>query len=297
MDRDAAKTVLSLSMDTNTTPEPTAVTVAQILSRYQTDCLPERAPRTQSNYQRLIDRLLLPNFGHRVAEELKPRDFGPFLNPPKGKHNRVRALAVLSSAFTNAVSHWYWIESNVLRDVKRIKGKPRDRLVTQEEFDGMRAAAPQRIGLAMMLAVLTGQRQGDILRFKWADLQGDALRVRQSKTGKRLAIEINPDLEAVLDKCWLLKNGGHQGNAYILPTRTGTPYTPEGFRAGWQRAHNKWVARGGHHFHFHDLRALAATRCKTPEEAMRLLGHTTLAMTMRVYRRGEERVSALQLGA
>jgi integrase len=47
-------------------------------------------------------------------------------------------------------------------------------------------------------------------------------------------------------------------------------------------------------FTFHDIRALAATRCSTPEVAMRLLGHTTLAMTMRVYRRGVERVKALE---
>ena len=50
---------------------------------------------------------------------------------------------------------------------------------------------------------------------------------------------------------------------------------------------------GGENFHFHDIRALCATRCATPEIAMRLLGHSTLQMTTRVYRRGVERVQCL----
>ena len=119
--------------------------------------------------------------------------------------------------------------------------------------------------------------------------------MQQSKTGKRLAIGINLELEAVLDQCWQLPGGGGEGSEYIIPTRTGKPYTSEGFRAVYQRVMRKWVARGGCRFRYQDLRALAATKCATPEIAMRLLGHTTLAMTMRVYRRGIERVKALSL--
>ena len=268
------------------------------------------APRTRTDYKRHLVTLRRV-FGDRVAEELRPKDFGPFLFEVKrGRIQRVRQLAVLSAAFTQAVSSWYILPSNVLRDVKRPKSKPRDRLIRKEEFEGLREAAPERMGLSMMLALLTGQRQGDILRFKWSDLRETMvedpenpgqvktvteLHIYQAKTGKRLAIEVSPDLEAVLDRCWKLKGGGSSGTEYILPTRTGAPYTSEGFRACWQRAMRKWMRRGNENFHFHDIRALAATRCKTPEMAMRLLGHTTLAMTLRVYRRGTERVKALSL--
>lgn len=267
------------------------------------------APRTQKDYRRHLV-VLRREFGHRIADDLRPRDFGPFLNVSRGAIQRVRQLAVLSAAFTEAVSHWYLIERNVLRDVKRRKSKPRDRLIGKEEFEGFREMAPERMGLSMMLALLTGQRQGDVLRFKWSDLRDTEvddpenpgqtktiteLHVYQSKTGKRIAIEVTPQFEAVLDQCWNLKGGGSYGTEYILPTRTGAPYTSEGFRACWQRAMRRWMRRGNENFHFHDIRALAATRCKTPEEAMRLLGHTTLAMTMRVYRRGVERVKALSL--
>lgn len=280
-------------MDTQTTTQ-TAVTVNQILERYERDCLPKLAPMTQVNYRYLL-KGLRREFGPAIAEELRPKDFGPFLQVKRGQVNRVRSLAVLSSAFTQAVSFWYVLAHNVLRDVHRPRFKPRDRLISDAEFYGFKAMLSPRIQLAMMLALLTGQRQGDILNFRWADIRDMALHVRQSKTGKRIAIEITPDLEAVLDECWRLGNGGQVGNPFVLPTRSGKPYTGTGFRACWQRAMRKWIKLGNEPYHYHDIRAMAATRCATPEIAMRLLGHTTLAMTMRVYRRGVEKVKALEL--
>jgi integrase len=267
------------------------VTVASILERFERDYIPTLAPRTQVDYRRHVVKLKQA-FGERNPDEMKPRDFASFLNVSTGKIQRVRQLAVLSSALTQAVSIWYLCDRNVLRDVKRIKSKPRDRLVLDTEFEACKAVAPKRIALAMQLALLTGQRQGDIIRFKWADVRDMELHVTQAKTGKRLAIAVNAELERVLDECWKLKGGGKE---YVLPTRSGAPYTSEGFRACWQRVQRRWLKTGGEGFHFHDIRALAATKCATPEIAMRLLGHTTLAMTLRVYRRGIERVEALKL--
>lgn len=283
-------------MNNNMTPPTSVITVNTILDRFVSDSLPSRGLRTQRDYLRHI-RVLRREFGQRIADELRPRDFAEFLNVTKGPIQRVRQLAVLSAAFTDAVSRWFVIESNVLRDVKRRKNKPRDRLILDEEFAAVKAIASPRLQLAMMLALLTAQRQGDIIRFRWSDIRDMELHVYQAKTRKRLAIEVSPELEAVLDQCWLLKGGGHAGSEYVLPTRFGTPYTSEGFRACWQRMMQRVDRRGllTERFTFHDIRALAATKCATPEIAMRLLGHTTLAMTMRVYRRGVERVKALSL--
>ncbi len=275
-------------MDT-LTPTPTVViTVNMILDRYERDCVPELAPRTQIDYRRHIQKLK-EVFGSAIASELQPKDFGPFLQVKRGKWQRVKQLAVLSAAFTQAVSYWYWLDRNVLRDVKRPKAKPRDRLVTNDEFAAVRALAPYRVKLAMDLAVMTGQRQGDLLSLRWDALRDMAIHLEQAKTGKRLAIEITADLEAVLDKCWLLP----VRSEYILTARHGSRYTGEGFRAGWQRTMRKYVKGGGIRFTYHDLRALAATRCATPEIAMRLLGHSNISMTLRVYRRGIEHVQAL----
>jgi integrase len=279
-------------MDTSTPSTVQAITVNEILDRYELECLPLLSPGTIKGYRYHL-RDLRKAFGTAVAAELRPKDFGPFLNVRRGKCHRVRQLAVLSAAFTQAVSFWYVLERNVLRDVHRPKFKARDRLVSDAEFKGLCAQVPKRIRLAMMLAVLTGQRQGDIIRFRWTDIRDNALNIQQGKTKKRLAIEITKDLEETLDQCWLLPAGGHAGSEFVLPNMYGRAYTPEGFRACWQKEMNKWVRRGNARHTFHDLRALAATRCPTPEIAMRLLGHSNISMTLRVYRRGVERVSAL----
>lgn len=297
-------------MDTQAT-ETAPVTVNTILERYERDCLDELAPRTSRDYRRHLGHLRR-RFGPLIAADLKPKDFGPFLDIKRGKIQRVRQLAVLSSAFTQAVSYWYTLDRNVLRDVKRPKSKPRDRLILDDEFAACKASAPKRVQLAMMLALITGQRQGDIISFKWTDIEDlpepiwderakqyvtMELNVLQKKTGKRIGICIPKQLEEVLDACYQLKGGGKDGSEYILPTRTGKPYTSEGFRACWQRTINKYCRLGNVRFTFHDIRALCATKCPTPEYAMKLLGHSNISMTLKIYRRGKERVMALSMNS
>jgi integrase len=270
----------------------TVCTVGSILDRYQAQCLPSLAPRTARDYVRHIGHLKA-RFGDRIASELKPKDFGPFIQERSGKKGevqRVRQLAVLSAAFTQAVSFWYLIDHNVLRDVKRPKRPPRDRLIADEEFSACRAGAPLRVQLMMDLALCLGQRQGDLLNLKWSDIKNGELHVYQSKTGKRLAIELTPDVKRIFGKCWMLPNR----DEYVVTRKMGGRYSSEGYRALWQRTINAYVKRGGVRFTFHDIRAMCATKCATPEIAQRLLGHSNISMTLRIYRRGTERVKALQ---
>jgi integrase len=271
-----------------------SASVNQVLDRFQRDYVPTLAPRTQKDYARHI-ALLRGRWGDRIADEIKAREFGEFIHcRPKGKVQRVRQLAVLSSAFSQAVGVYWVIKRNVLKDVIRPKFKPRDRVVEQFEIDAVCALAPKKIALGIRLALKTGQRQGDILRFQWSDIKEidgvSYLEVRQSKTGKRLAIRIDDELEKILDDCYLLRQ---YKNPYILGSRNGGALIAEGFRASWQRTIGIYVRLGGKHWQFRDLRATCATRMETPELARRLLGHTNIAMTMKVYRRGTELVESL----
>jgi integrase len=278
-------------------------TVDQILDRYERDCLHELAPRTQKDYRRHLPTLS-KWFGKRIADELRPRDFAEFLNVTKGKQQRNKQLAILSSAFSQAVGFWFWIERNVLRDVRRHPSKPRDRLILDHEFQIVRLLMPLRVQLMMDLALRTGQRQGDILRMKWSDIKDGALHVQQSKTGKRLAIKLGFELKKVLGRCAALGS-----SEYLIVNEAGHPYTSDGFRALWQRGMRKatrgyWMSsRSKRHFiepvldvrfTFHDIRAMAATKCKTIQEASTLLGHSNLSMTRKVYRRGIEQADSLE---
>jgi integrase len=172
---------------------------------------------------------------------------------------------------------------------------PRDRLVLPEEFAGVRSLTYEPIRLVMELALVTGQRQGDVLSFKWSDIKDGALHLQQTKTGKRLAIVLTLDLKRLLGRCWKMREGFDEPEDRIIINTRGRGYTSDGFRSCWQRNMRAYVRRGGERYTFHDLRAMCATSFGTVEEAGRLLGHASPSMTRKVYRRGIERVQPLQL--
>src|SRR5690554_5505550 len=58
---------------------------------------------------------------------------------------------------------------------------------------------PERIRLAYMLAVYTGQRQGDLLRLTWNNYDGHRIRLKQSKGGQKVSIPVAAPLKAALD--------------------------------------------------------------------------------------------------
>jgi integrase len=275
-----------------------APTVGDLIDRYQAECLQELSPRTRRDYQRHLNHLRR-EFGHRTACDLVPKDFADFMNVKKGKIQRNRQLAVLSAVFTKAVRRWFAIDRNVLRDVERHSSRPRDRYVSDAEYEGCKASAPLRVRLMMELALLTGQRQGDLISLQWSQVVEmpdgtNAILFEQAKTRKRLALKVTPTLEAVLDRCWQLPKGGKDGGPHVITRRCGGCYTSEGFRALWQRTINAWVKRGNKRFTFHDLRAKSASDSATVDDAYQRLGHTSIAMTKRVYDRGIRVVTPLK---
>jgi len=273
-----------------TTPAPT---IADILDRFQRDYLPRLSPRTQRDYARHLV-VLRKWFGHRLPDDLKPRELGAFLAVEKGKIQKNRQMAVLSCALSEAVGRWYMCERNPCKDVKRNPSRHRNRYVTDVEYAGVKLMAPKRVRLAMDLSLLTGQRQGDVIGFRWDHVKDMHIHVQQGKTGKRLAIEISPALEAVLDECWKLPKGGCEGGEYVITRRCGGRYTSEGFRALWQRTINQWVKLGNLRFNFHDIRAKSASDSESIDAAYQRLGHQDISITRQVYDRGVRIVKPLK---
>jgi integrase len=102
----------------------------------------------------------------------------------------------------------------------------------------------------MMLALWTGQRQGDLLRLPWSAYDGSHIRLRQSKTGRRVSLPVGEPLRILLDRT--VPRG-----PLILATTRGKPWTPDGFRTPWSKA----CARSGiNGLTFHDLRGSAVVR-------------------------------------
>lgn len=153
--------------------------------------------------------------------------------------------------------------------------------------------------IAMDLALLIGQRQGDIIGMKWSQVKTEGLprdqwhiEIDQGKTGKKLAILISPAVEEVLDRAWMMDP--RSARQYVLRTKWGKRYTEDGFRAMWQRYCREWERNGNPRYHFHDLRAKSISDNGSLENAYLLAGHIDMAMTRGVYDRNRRVVQPLR---
>jgi len=58
---------------------------------------------------------------------------------------------------------------------------------------------PEPYRRAVLLAVYTGQRRGDLIRLSWAQYDGASIRLRQGKTGAALVVPAHRELRALLE--------------------------------------------------------------------------------------------------
>lgn len=143
-----------------------------------------------------------------------------------------------------------------------------DNVWTEADIARLIAAASRQISDALVLALWTGQRQGDLLRLAWSAYDGTHIKIRQSKSGRRLNIPVGETLKAHLDSM-------PRVSTQILTNRSAVPWTSDGFRASWATACDRAKITG---LTFHDLRGSAVTRlalagCTVPEIAS-ITGHS-----------------------
>lgn len=143
-----------------------------------------------------------------------------------------------------------------------------EKIWTEDDVRRMLALHKPEISAALLLALWTGQRQGDLLKAAWTNYDGQALRVRQGKTGARVAIPIAASVRTMLDAM-------PRRATTILTGVRGRPWTSDGFRTEWGKACKLAGIKG---LTFHDLRGTAVTRlalsgCSTAQIAS-ITGHS-----------------------
>jgi integrase len=128
--------------------------------------------------------------------------------------------------------------------------------------------APAHLHLPLLLALWTGQRQGDLLRLPWSAYDGKHIRLRQSKTGRRVVIRVGAPLKLALD-------AAAKRSTIMLTNSEGKPWTSDGFRASWRKA---CTAAGIVGVTFNDLRGTGVTRLALAEaseaEIATITGHS-----------------------
>ncbi len=148
------------------------------------------------------------------------------------------------------------------------RGTRADKIWTADDEAAFLRLAPAHLHLPLILALWTGQRQGDLLRLPWSAYDGSHIRLRQSKTGARVTIPVGKPLKTALDATRKI-------GPIILTSTDRKPWTEEGFRSSWGKACKKAGIVG---VTFNDLRGTAVTRLAIAEcteaEIATIAGHT-----------------------
>lgn len=125
-----------------------------------------------------------------------------------------------------------------------------DMIWEAEHIRAFIAVASPELQQALMLALWTGQRQGDLLRLPWSAYVDPHIRLLQSKTKRRVVVPAGGPLRATLA-------GMTKRSTTILTNTRGRSWTEDGFRTSWDKAATK---AGISDLRFHDLRGTAVTR-------------------------------------
>jgi integrase len=131
-----------------------------------------------------------------------------------------------------------------------------EKIWTEDDIARLLAVASPSMAMAALLALWTGQRQGDLLRLPWSAYDGSYIRLRQSKTGRYVIIPVSKRLQPILD-------GANRISTQILTNANGRPWTSDGFRTSWAKTCFK--AGLADDLHFHDLRGSAVVRLALAE--------------------------------
>jgi len=142
---------------------------------------------------------------------------------------------------------------------------------------------------AILLALYTGQREGDCIAMQWSNWDGAGIHCLQQKTKAKLWIPCHSKLNAALAE-WKRSATA----VTILTNSDGLPWAGKSFPTGFSREmkKHKFLAQ----YQFHGLRKsaaafLAEAGCSTLE-IMSITGHRTLSMVEHYTKQADQRSRA-----
>jgi integrase len=143
------------------------------------------SPSTRKTYRAIIEKLLTTeNIGHRLVREMTREHVKRMLakraETPGAANNVLKKLKILMRF---ALDQDFRADDPTAR-VKKFKSTEfhtwTDEEIAQFEYRWPVGSTPR---LAFSLLLFTGQRLSDVVRMHWRDVEGDAIRVVQKKTG------------------------------------------------------------------------------------------------------------------
>jgi integrase len=265
-----------------TGPEGTILSLTQTYQK-SSEFLIDLRERTQTDYKQKIKQieerlgdfplaaLATPEAAHRARGIFK--DWRNEL-ALKSRRQADYAWQVLALILSWAVENGKIVHNPCVRGGRLYRSTRVEKIWTRDDEEAFLKSAPAHLHLPLLLALWTGQRQGDLLRLPWSAYDGTHIRLRQSKSIRkggrpvRVVIPVGARLKVALD-------AAERKSPIILTNSLGRPWTSHGFQASFgTSARNAGIVG----LTFHDLRGTAVTRlaeveCSVPEIAT-ITGHS-----------------------
>jgi len=237
-----------------------------------------------SKYEKSRDchtlKRVLPVFGHLtlfdITADLVSDYRGERLKTAKPA-TVYQELSLMRRMFNVARREWKWTRENPIADLSFAVGNKnaRERWLTQEDEQRLLDCATNPVWLRPLLifALHTGMRKGEILNLLWKDINfiRKIVTVLKSKNGEKRSIPMSMTLCKTLQD---IKVRDISGRVFPISDRS----LREAFKTALDKA-------GIEDFRIHDLRHTFATRLVQNGvdlyKVKELLGHKTIAMTMR----------------
>ena len=237
--------------------------------------------------ERILQADVLPQWRGRDARTIEPPEVIELLDRivDRGSHVMAnRVAAVLTQLFKFGI-HRRIVTSSPVQLLYRPGGKekPRERTLKDDELraflcEPKAATRYARLGHAIVLLLLTGQRRGELALARWSDVDLKAatwtIPPENSKTGRGHVVPLS---EWAVDEFRALKMLAKR-SAFVLPANGGDhAIDPKQLTRGVARCQERMAELGIDAFTLHDLRRTCRTglaRLKVePHIAERVLNH------------------------
>lgn len=240
--------------------------------------------RSKSDYDKHLDAIAL-KFGACEIEAFNDRRIrGDIIKWRDELGKKSPRQADYAVAVMGVLLAWAYdvakIETNHAARIGKLYESDRcDKIWEAPQIEALLKNAHQTIRDAFLLALHTGQRQGDLLKMTWSAFDGSALTIRQSKGRRKVYIPCTAEIKMVLRRLKAERVTREKAkkpiSTTILVNRRGRPWTSDGFRTMFDRAKDE---AGIEDRTFHDLRGTFVTRMSeldvTPQKIATITGHS-----------------------
>lgn len=246
---------------------------------------------TKYDYRKKNAKRVLKPFGKMHPNHIKPEHIRQYMDR-RGLTSTTQANR--DKAFMSRVFQWGYergmAKINPCQGVRQYTEIPRERYITDDEYNAVYAVADDLTRAAMELSYLCCARQGDVLSLRRDQINEGGIFIRQGKTGVRQIKAWSPRLLAAIELSKQLPTRHSQVvSTFVLRQANGDKYTASGFNKHWRKARAEAERANPElkfDFTFHDLKAKGISDLEgTLQEKQAISGHKTIEQTARYDRK------------